>query len=206
MPRTKDQYDQIRSATRRKIQASGLKLFSHKGFAATSIGDIAALAGISTGLMYRHYTSKEELFDELVNNAMHAMREIAGLLNREGSPAAAIQNLTDVLLDALVHGDESGQFFVLIIQFLLAENAEKKRPDLRYEDFALFDQMAKLIEKGQRMGEFKNGNPLQMAMFYFSSIQGIGISRLLTGERFIPPGSKMVTAFMFREQNTAADF
>lgn len=51
-----------------------------------------------------------------------------------GSPAAAIQNLTRVLLDSVVHSDESGQFFMLIIQFLLAENAEKKRSDLRYED------------------------------------------------------------------------
>lgn len=123
-----------------------------------------------------------------------------------GSPAAAIQNLTRVLLDSVVHSDESGQFFMLIIQFLLAENAEKKRSDLRYEDFALFDQMAKLIEKGQQLGEFRNGNPLQMAMFYISSIQGIGISRLLAGERYLVPEAEMVTAFMFEEQNSAADF
>lgn len=66
--------------------------------------------------------------------------------------------------------------------------------------------MAKLIEKGQQLGEFRNGNPLQMAMFYISSIQGIGISRLLAGERYLVPEAEMVTAFMFEEQNSAADF
>jgi AcrR family transcriptional regulator len=176
LPRTKDQYDEIRSATRRKIQAAGLKLFSHKGFAATSISDIATLAGISTGLMYRHYTSKEDLFSELVNNAVQAMHQITQLLDVGGSPAAAIQNLTHMLIDTLAQSDETGQYFVLIIQYFLSGNAPQESSENQYEDLLLFDRMAKLIEKGQQLGEFKKGNPLQMAMFYFSSIQGIGIS------------------------------
>lgn len=202
MPRTKDQYDEIRSATKRKIQAAGLKLFSHKGYAATSISDIASLAGISTGLMYRHYISKEELFSELVNNAVEAMSEITQLLDLGGSPAAAIQNLTQVLLATLAQSDETGQYFVLIIQFFLSGTAAIGPSEIQYGDFLLFNRMSKRIEEGQQLGEFRSGNPLQMAMFYFSSIQGIGISSLVDREHFIIPSTDMVTAFLMKETGT----
>ena len=60
MPRTKEQFNSMRNVTKDKIVEAGLKLFSHKGLAATSINDIASLAGISTGLLYHYYKSKED--------------------------------------------------------------------------------------------------------------------------------------------------
>ncbi|WP_335633118.1 helix-turn-helix domain-containing protein [Brevibacillus formosus] len=38
-----------------------MQLFVQKGFGSTNVQDIADTAGISIGLMYRHYKSKETL-------------------------------------------------------------------------------------------------------------------------------------------------
>ncbi|MDR0414139.1 MAG: TetR/AcrR family transcriptional regulator [Prevotellaceae bacterium] len=69
MPRTKEQYEQIRSEKRKIIKQVALKLFATKGYATTSINDIAQTAGISKGLMYNYFKSKEEvlqtIWDEL---------------------------------------------------------------------------------------------------------------------------------------------
>jgi AcrR family transcriptional regulator len=62
LPRTEQQYDAMRSATKEKIKAAGLQLFAYKGLAATSIQDIASLADISVGLMYHYYKSKEDVY------------------------------------------------------------------------------------------------------------------------------------------------
>ncbi|QTR05940.1 helix-turn-helix transcriptional regulator, partial [Saccharothrix algeriensis] len=45
----------MRADTRRRIEIAAVRLFARQGFAATSVRDIAREAGISTGLMYRHY-------------------------------------------------------------------------------------------------------------------------------------------------------
>jgi len=47
--------------TRAAIVAAALSLFRERGFAATTLRDIAAEAGVSLGLSYRYFRSKEEL-------------------------------------------------------------------------------------------------------------------------------------------------
>jgi AcrR family transcriptional regulator len=48
------------------ILDAALELFSHQGYRATSIRDIAAKANVSTGSVYHHFKDKEELFDTLL--------------------------------------------------------------------------------------------------------------------------------------------
>ena len=61
MPRTKEQFEEIRLKTRRKILESALELFAQKGFKGTSISDIAKAANISKGLAYNYFNTKNEL-------------------------------------------------------------------------------------------------------------------------------------------------
>lgn len=63
-PKRKEQVEAIREASKAKIIASAFKLFSAKGFINTSISDIARDAGISKGLMYNYFESKEALLEQ----------------------------------------------------------------------------------------------------------------------------------------------
>ena len=44
-----------------KVERAAVDLFAANGFDGVSIADIAAMAGVSQGALYRHYPSKEEL-------------------------------------------------------------------------------------------------------------------------------------------------
>jgi len=55
-----------------------MQLFVQKGYDSTNVQDIADTAGISIGLLYRHYKSKETLFDELVDYALADDRRRGG--------------------------------------------------------------------------------------------------------------------------------
>ena len=61
MPRTKEQFEEIRTKTKRKILEHALVLFAEKGFKGTSINDIAKSAEISKGLAYNYFKNKDEL-------------------------------------------------------------------------------------------------------------------------------------------------
>ncbi|MBI2213921.1 MAG: TetR/AcrR family transcriptional regulator [Acidobacteria bacterium] len=51
--------------SRRQILDSALDLFSHRGYGATSIRDIAQGATVSTGNVYHHFTDKEDIYNAL---------------------------------------------------------------------------------------------------------------------------------------------
>lgn len=48
-----------------KILVGALELFVEKGFDGTSIASIVKYSGVSNGAMYHHFTSKEELINEV---------------------------------------------------------------------------------------------------------------------------------------------
>lgn len=60
-PRSPEQNQAQREETRQSILMTALKAFSEKGYAATSISYIAKEAGISKGLTYHYFNSKEDL-------------------------------------------------------------------------------------------------------------------------------------------------
>jgi AcrR family transcriptional regulator len=69
-PRTPVQNEQIRVESKHKIMAAAFKLIAKNGYEDTSIAMIANTAGVSKGLLYNYFTSKEELVKALVMGAM----------------------------------------------------------------------------------------------------------------------------------------
>ncbi len=52
--------------SRTAILDAALELFSHRGYGATSMRDIAGKAGVSTGSVYHHFRDKESIFQALL--------------------------------------------------------------------------------------------------------------------------------------------
>lgn len=65
-PRTEKQFEKIRAEKKRLIMSTALELFVNEGFYLTSISKIAQKAGISKGLLYNYFKSKEELIKEII--------------------------------------------------------------------------------------------------------------------------------------------
>lgn len=74
-PRTPDQFQELRENAKQKILDAGLELFAEAGFHSTSISQIAKKAGISKGLMYNYFESKEELLREIVFDGIESLTE-----------------------------------------------------------------------------------------------------------------------------------
>jgi len=59
--------EQRSERSRTHILDAALKLFSHRGYGATSVRDIAEAAGVSKGNVYHHFADKEAIFRELLD-------------------------------------------------------------------------------------------------------------------------------------------
>lgn len=65
-PRTVEQNEEIRKESKHKIMEAAFQLIAVRGYEATSIAMIATEAGVSKGLLYNYFDSKEDLVKELV--------------------------------------------------------------------------------------------------------------------------------------------
>lgn len=75
-----------REARRAEIVAAARRCFSRDGFHRTSMPDIAAEAGLSTGAPYRYFPSKEDLLLTVAGQAFGTMFGRIGHLLEEGRP------------------------------------------------------------------------------------------------------------------------
>ena len=73
MPRSIEQYEAIRKEKRELILDTALSLFAENGFHQTSIEQIARKAGISKGLTYNYFESKNAILDEILKKGFNAI-------------------------------------------------------------------------------------------------------------------------------------
>lgn len=79
------------TATRHRILEEAARLFTEKGYEATSVQELAEALGLSKAALYHHFPSKEEILYEISQEALK------GLL-REGEKALAAPTPQEALL------------------------------------------------------------------------------------------------------------
>jgi AcrR family transcriptional regulator len=75
MPRTEEQFGEIREQKTALIMQTALELFASEGYYPVSISKIAATAGISKGLMYNYFKSKEDLILAIIGKGIEKLNE-----------------------------------------------------------------------------------------------------------------------------------
>lgn len=101
------------SHTRKQILDASLHLFSERGFARTTVRDIARQAGITDAAIYYHFESKRDLLEALVEERGF----ISGLLEweQEAVGLPVWEALLQMALGAVDGMDDSREFLRLII-------------------------------------------------------------------------------------------
>lgn len=76
MPRTEEQFTEIRETRRKEILDAALEVFSEVGYHKASINNIAKRAKISKGLIYNYFESKEQIIKEITVAGMSQFMKI----------------------------------------------------------------------------------------------------------------------------------
>jgi AcrR family transcriptional regulator len=93
-------------STRERLVTEAMRLFSAKGFEATSVSQIEAAAGLAagSGALYRHFKSKDALLAAGIDRQLdrrHAMRDIRALFAGLGDLHAELTVLGRYLLSVI---------------------------------------------------------------------------------------------------------
>lgn len=79
-----------------KILESALELFANQGYNATATSKIAKKAGVSEGLIFRHFANKKGLLQAIMEEAEKRLKEILKPILEETDPAAVIRKTIEL--------------------------------------------------------------------------------------------------------------
>jgi AcrR family transcriptional regulator len=97
VPEVKSRRGEYTEATRRALLDAAADLFTERGFAKTSLDDIAAVARVTKGAIYHHFASKPGLFEALFDELE---------LSENGAARAAFEAEPDPTIGALAALDQ----------------------------------------------------------------------------------------------------
>lgn len=155
---------------RQEILNVGLDLFIQKGYAATRTAEIARAVGMSEGLLFHYFETKEKLYITLLQIAVNGKDSIFEL--KEGTPLSFFEETAKTIFDCIKKDPFAAKLFVLMsrAQYDAALSEELRHFFMRQKDMEF---SVNLIQQGQKEGSIREGNAIALATAFFMAIQGI---------------------------------
>jgi AcrR family transcriptional regulator len=161
-----------RETQRANILEGAKRVFARKGHAAT-MADVAVAAGVSQGLAYRYFASKEEIYRALVDQALEHADLMAAQPLHEYS-ATPGERLTRLITRLVEYRRDHLEFFQLLDQVLNSSGTPDDIVELirqRREHF--LGEFRQLIIDGQASGEVAAGDPDQLVIAMTACLDGL---------------------------------
>ncbi|MFE5323009.1 TetR/AcrR family transcriptional regulator [Paenibacillus sp. NPDC056579] len=171
MPRNVERDLEARKERCQQILSVAVELFATKGLDATKISDIAAKVGISHGLVYNYFKSKEEIYASLINMNLNSLKEhldqVATL------PAGPLEKLSLLADNLLRHKWDDALFHQIFVDQIMTSDTipEELKQSVRRGISDNVDKVADLFAEGQRAGVILEGDPRDHSLFFLSYIQ-----------------------------------
>ena len=160
-----------RERRREEILRAAMHLFVRKGYAGTKVGDIAEAVGMSTGLLFHYFESKEALYEELIGLGVGGPMAMMG--NRAEVDAIAFFEGAAASILAFLREDRfMADMFVLMGNALMDDAIPERAKEL-LAGFDMNTPTAEMVRRGQREGTVRAGDPTALSIAFWAAIQGI---------------------------------
>jgi AcrR family transcriptional regulator len=199
--RNPTQNERMRDERRQAILSCATRLFATRGLAATKVADIAAAVGMSQGLLYHYFRSKEEIFVEIVRQAFDRMNAAARDLERLPlTPRQRIEQAAATLVRTLEAHENFSWTSVLISTASISDAipAEARAIISRERDVP-YRVVARLARAGQKDSSVGRGRPDDMALVFWTTVKGLALHRLAHGAAYRSPDPRILTRIFFPE-------
>ena len=154
MPKTLEQTKALQEKRKAAIKKAALSLFANEGFSGVSVDDICKASDSSHGLFYHYYSSLEEIFLELLNDADEKYLPPFAELNSL-SGWIGLNALIAYYESALKVGKGPTVYYALLS--LSVEDEAKLSPKIK-KRIATKKLFTKFVKEGQGEGKILGGD------------------------------------------------
>lgn len=175
-PRTEKQFENIREEKMNLIMNVALELFADEGFHGTTISKIAQEAGISKGLLYNYFESKDDLIRKIIYSGLDDIDKFFdpdkdGILTSE-ELAFAIDKIFDLMKEEIHFWK---LYFTLVMQ----------KPVLKLVEDRLQEIVGKYISMMAKYFESRNcDDPETEALIFGAMLDGVGMHFISNSDNF----------------------
>jgi AcrR family transcriptional regulator len=175
-PRTKEQFKEIRESSRTEILNAALELFATNGFHATSISQIAAKAGISKGLMYNYFKSKDDLLKQVIEEGFNVLNGLMLSLSGEKDARTALEKVIHLSFELIKN---NVTYWKLYMSLMLQSVAQKEIESLmmKFRDESI-EELSRLF------GAIGDNEPYLKAFALGTQLDGIGLNYVSAPDSF----------------------
>ena len=157
--------------TKRKIFETSMKLFAEKGYDATSIEEITATVGVAKGTLYYHFSSKEEIFNFLVEEGVKLLKNSISI--KTDNLESTIDKIRAIVLIQIKVLVKYESFMTIILSQIWGNDARSQM--CRNYIFEYIHMIEEIVQEGIQKGEIIEGDPNVIA----SGIFGFTCSSLI---------------------------
>lgn len=145
--------------TKRKIFETSMKLFAQKGYDATSIEEITATVGVAKGTLYYHFSSKEEIFNFLVEEGMKLLKNSIDI--KTSKATNSIDKLRAVVLIQIKIISKYEDFMTIVLSQIWGN--EPRNIMCKNKVIEYIKTIEEILKEGIQKGEIIDGDADIMA-------------------------------------------
>ncbi|MCB0699751.1 MAG: TetR/AcrR family transcriptional regulator [Chitinophagales bacterium] len=123
-PRTKEQLEELKKKRRVTILTAALKVFSESGYRGATVNMIALEAGVSKGLLYTYFESKEALLENLLSYGLSQVDKYKAFIPEKG--ISTKEDFGTVLKEIVGFYTKENDFWRLYISVILQQDVSEK--------------------------------------------------------------------------------
>lgn len=153
-----------------------LQLFADNGYGNSSIAMIAKKAGVSQGLMYNFYSSKDDLLIEILNRGFAVIKLSMAAYSTEKDPKKAITKHIESTFELV---EENKEYWKLFHSIRMQNTVKQFLEETYYASLELI-----LVTLTQHFRKMKYANPASEAKIFFATIDGLVNHYLMNEEEF----------------------
>ena len=152
--------------TKRKIFETSMKLFAEKGYDATSIEEITATVGVAKGTLYYHFSSKEEIFQFLVEEGVKLLTN--SITIKTAKLTNSLDKIKAIVLIELKVLVKYESFMTIILSEIWGTGSRSKM--CRDYVFEYIQMIQEIVEEGMKKGEIIEADPNVIASGIFGFV------------------------------------
>lgn len=171
-PRGKKLNEQMRADASAKITRAALEVFAEYGFYGAKMEQIMKVSGLSKGLVYHYFPSKEKIFFHLVDTALEISRNTwMEALDTPGTAWEKIEKLSENIVK-IAFTDESSLYSLIMVQATIQGKGIPGLMEHIMQRLDYYAALPQLIVEAQISGEAAPGDPQLLFLAYVALVQG----------------------------------
>lgn len=166
---------QMRDEACARITRAALEVFAEYGYFGTTMEQIMKASGLSKGLVYHYFPSKEKVFFHLIDTALEISAAAwQPALDHPGTAWQKIQKLSVQLVN-VSFTEESLLYSRLILQSITHGKGIPGLGQYIFEHAPHFQSLPMLIAEAQQAGDLPPGDPGVLTSKYFALFHGLTV-------------------------------